>query len=53
MSEEIVFIRNPRGRNEFQCPECGYLLPVDGVTECSKCGAWLQLEVSIEAPAQQ
>jgi len=40
-----------RGLRCFKCPECGELLPVSPKTECSECGAHLQIGVEVVAPA--
>lgn len=32
-------------RQHFECPHCSHMLPVDGRTECSRCGAHLELRV--------
>lgn len=36
----------------FQCPDCDRWLPVDEVTECDKCGAWLELRVKVRTSGQ-
>lgn len=37
-------------RRAIRCPECDFALPVDEVTECSRCGAHLKLKIEVVVP---
>ena len=51
-----IQLRPPRAyqkRQRFSCPHCGHTLPVDEETECSRCGAYLELKVETRVPPQK
>jgi len=49
--EAIRLTPRPRdGRRLMLCPECDHRLPIDHVTECDNCGAWLTVFVRTEVP---
>lgn len=55
MTEEHAELRlvprlDYRGGKQILCPECDWRLPIDEMTECSNCGAHLQLELKVLAP---
>lgn len=50
--ERVTFTRRDagRGRRRFECPHCHESLPTNDITECSDCGAHLEMLVRTRIP---
>jgi rRNA maturation endonuclease Nob1 len=51
MPQEVDIVHEAGLGRRLVCPECGHLLPVDNYTECDRCGAHIELQAVVHAPA--